>query len=164
LAYFHSLGIEAPLEVVSAAKLLDHLASIYIEPLCNGPTYITHHPAVMSPLAKSSILTINGKQRLVSQRFELFISGREYVNAYEEENSPFSQQQKFSQQLIDREKFHDTEAPVPDASYVRALEYGLPPTGGWGLGIDRLCMLVTGSPRINQVLSFGGIKAVNYQQ
>lgn len=165
LAHLRSLGVEPPSDgSLSAAKLLDALSGEFIEPFCDGPTYITLHPAAMSPLAKSATVTINGRNRLVSRRFELFIDGREYVNAYEEENSPLAQETKFSQQLVDREKFHDTEAPVPDASYVRALEYGLPPTGGWGLGIDRLVMLATGSPRINQVLSFGGIKAVNYQQ
>ena len=145
---------------LTAPKLLDKLAGIYLEPQCQDqPTFIVNHPTEMAPLAKSAI--VNG--RSLSRRFELFIHGREYANAYEEENSPFAQARKFAVQLRDREELHDEESPLPDDSFVRALEWGLPPTGGWGLGIDRLVMLLTGATRIEQVLAFGGVKTVNYQ-
>lgn len=164
LQYFSMAGLKEPTVeangALTAPKLLDKLAGIYLEPLCQGqPTFIVNHPTEMAPLAKSS--SVNG--RLLSRRFELFINGREYVNAYEEENSPFSQASKFAAQLRDREELLDEESPLPDDSFVRALEWGLPPTGGWGLGIDRLVMLLTGATRIEQVLAFGGVKTVNYQ-
>lgn len=164
LQYFSMAGLKEPTVeangALTAPKLLDKLAGIYLEPLCQGqPTFIVNHPMEMAPLAKSC--SFNG--RLLSRRFELFINGREYVNAYEEENSPFSQASKFAAQLRDREELLDEESPLPDDSFVRALEWGLPPTGGWGLGVDRLVMLLTGATRIEQVLAFGGVKTVNYQ-
>lgn len=145
------------------ARLLDSLSGHFIEPLCGECGYIVNHPAVMAPLAKTWTTEINGITRTVSRRFELFYKGKELVNAYEEENSPFCQEQNFKQQLIDRNEYCDDESPLPDQNYVKAMELGLPPTGGWGIGIDRLVMMVTGSTRINQVLSFGGVKAVGYQ-
>lgn len=152
--YFRRLDIAVP-EDTRVGNLLDKLAAIYIEPLCESPTFIVHHPAVMAPLAKQTTLNVNGVDRLVSRRFELLINGREYVNAYEEENDPQQQfaklQQQAQEQGLDR---------VPDQEYVKAMEWSLPPTGGWGLGIDRLVMLLTGCKRIHQVLSFGGVKQV----
>ena len=164
LKYFTAAGLSEPTVeangALTAPKLLDKLAGIYLEPQCQDqPTFIVNHPTEMAPLAKSAI--VNG--RSLSRRFELFIHGREYANAYEEENSPFAQARKFAVQLRDREELHDEESPLPDDSFVRALEWGLPPTGGWGLGIDRLVMLLTGATRIEQVLAFGGVKTVNYQ-
>ncbi|VVT51137.1 uncharacterized protein SAPINGB_P002996 [Magnusiomyces paraingens] len=158
--FYKSAGIPRPGNLVSAAKLLDGLAGHYLEPQSEGtfePLLITNHPAAMSPLAKTDL--VSG----LSRRFELFIDGKEFVNAYEEENSPLAQRHKFAAQQRERAEFEDGEVPLPDESYVEALEWGLPPTGGWGLGVDRLCMLVTGSKRIEEVLAFGGIKAVNYQ-
>lgn len=152
-----------PETIATPARLLDNLSGHFIEPLCGDCGYIVNHPAVMAPLAKTWTTEINGINRTLSRRFELFYKGKELVNAYEEENSPFCQEQKFKQQLIDRNDHRDDESPLPDQGYVKAMEWGLPPTGGWGLGIDRLVMMVTGSTRINQVLSFGGIKAVGYQ-
>lgn len=156
-----SLVGDSPKSTYTASKLLDILAGKYIEPLCSTPTFIMNHPSAMSPLSKSDTVDINGKPRHVARRLELFIGGREYVNAYEEENSPFAQRQKFEIQAQNHRQ--DSEEPLPDYSYVSAMEWGLPPTGGWGLGIDRLCMLLTGSDRIAQVLTFGGVKAVNMQ-
>lgn len=145
----------------TSPKLLDLLAGHFIEPLCTEPTFIMNHPSIMSPLSKCTTIDVNGRMRTVSRRLELFVNGREYVNAYEEENSPFSQKEKFDRQALDHSK--DSEVPLPDLSYVSAMEWGLPPTGGWGLGIDRLCMLFTGSDRIANVLAFGGVKVVNLQ-
>ncbi|KAK3701643.1 mitochondrial lysine-tRNA synthetase [Vermiconidia calcicola] len=141
-------------------RLLDALSSHYLEPLsAEQPTFITHHPACLSPLSKH--FTCPTTNQLISARAELFIHGREIANMYEEENSPFSQRQKFLEQLqyrnIDGEG--DGHKGV-DESYVEALEWGLPPTGGWGCGVDRLVMLFAGRERIGEVLAFGGLRNV----
>jgi lysyl-tRNA synthetase class 2 len=136
-------------------RLLDKLASIYIEPSCTNATFIIHHPACMAPLAKSFLDPKTGQ--FVSARAELFIQNREIANMYEEENSPFEQRAKFVQQG----KFIDEENEgYVDESYIKALESALPPTGGWGAGIDRIVMLFSGATRISEVLSFGSLKNV----
>jgi lysyl-tRNA synthetase class 2 len=154
LQIFQALKIETPTSP-TLPRLLDHLSSLYLEPLCIFPTFITHHPECLSPLAKSSRHGSNNQA--VSSRVELFIGGREVVNAYEEENSPFEQRRKFEEQLAWRE---DDGQDAIDESYLEALEWGLPPTGGWGLGVDRLCMIFCGVRRINDVLSFGNLRNV----
>jgi lysyl-tRNA synthetase class 2 len=136
-------------------RLLDRLCSIYIEPQCEGPTFITYHPACMAPLAKS-FLDLETNQ-YVSARAEFFIQKREIANMYEEENSPIEQRKKFIEQI--KWKDEENEAQV-DESYLEALEWGMPPTGGWGMGIDRLVMLFTGSKRISDVLTFGNLRNV----
>jgi lysyl-tRNA synthetase class 2 len=138
-------------------RLLDTLAEEYIEPLCINPTFITHHPEALSPLSKSYVCPTT-KQRIAS-RVELFINSREYVNAYEEENSPFEQRRKFMQQL----EFHSEIAEggrEVDESYLEVLEWGMPPTGGWGCGLDRLVMLFANKKRIADVLPFGTLRNV----
>lgn len=136
-------------------RLLDKLAAIYVEVHCDKPTFIVHHPACMAPLSKSFIDPAT--KQLISARAELFIEHREIANMYEEENSPFAQREKFVQQA----KFRDSEnRAIVDESYLEALEWGLPPTGGWGCGIDRLCMLLTGTNRISDVLAFGSLRNV----
>lgn len=148
----HSLDIS---ESFTLPRVLDKLASIYIEPHCEAPTYIIHHPACMAPLAKSFVDKNTGQ--LVSARAELFIQKREMANMYEEENSPIEQREKFMQQA----KFKDAENKATiDESYLEALEWGLPPTGGWGCGIDRIIMLFSGASRISDVLSFGSLRNV----
>ncbi|GME84420.1 unnamed protein product [[Candida] boidinii] len=112
----------------------------------------------MSPLAKSKIDLERNYN--ISNRFEMFINGKEYVNAYEEENNPFAQKLKFEQQLKLKDEFNDQECIIPDYKYVESMEWGMPPTGGWGLGIDRLVMLLSGSERIENVLSFGKLNDV----
>ncbi|KAF8476892.1 hypothetical protein BDZ91DRAFT_647235 [Kalaharituber pfeilii] len=146
-------------------RLLDKLSSAIIEPKCKEPTFIMYHPECLSPLAKTTVRN----DRRVSARIELFVGGKELVNAYEEENCPTEQRRKFLQQLVwkneaesapvgDLVKMEDEK--LADESFVGALEWGLPPTGGWGMGIDRLCMLFTGAARINEVLTFGTLRAV----
>ncbi|KAH8813267.1 hypothetical protein F5884DRAFT_331709 [Xylogone sp. PMI_703] len=136
-------------------RLLDKLCSIYIEPKCTTATFIIHHPSCMSPLSKS--FTCPQTSQSISARAELFIGNREVANMYEEENSPFSQREKF----IEQGKYRDDEnQAVVDQSYVNALEWGLPPTGGWGAGIERLVMLMSGQERISDVLSFGNLRHV----
>ncbi|KAI1426777.1 hypothetical protein F5Y12DRAFT_257648 [Xylaria sp. FL1777] len=143
-------------------KLLDHLATTYLEdPSSNEPLFVIHHPACMSPLSKSFICPKTGQ--LVSARAELFIEGREIANMYEEENDPFQQRRKFELQVEAKTKgavAEEEELAEIDESYVQALQHGLPPTGGWGCGVDRLVMLFTGASRIGDILSFGNLKNV----
>ncbi|TGJ85116.1 hypothetical protein E0Z10_g3619 [Xylaria hypoxylon] len=143
-------------------KLLDHLAITHLEDASlNQPLFIIHHPACMSPLSKSFICPKTGQ--LVSARAELFIEGREMANMYEEENDPFEQRRKFELQIQSRGSGHVTDGEGPaeiDESYVRALEHGLPPTGGWGCGIDRLVMFFSGASRIGDTLPFGNLKNI----
>ncbi|TGO54971.1 hypothetical protein BOTNAR_0255g00110 [Botryotinia narcissicola] len=155
LELFTKHSLEVP-ENPTLPRLLDKLASLYIEHHCSEPTFIMHHPSYMAPLSKS-FLDHKTKQ-LVSARVELFIQHQEIANMYEEENSPFQQRYKFSEQL----KFKDIENPVDkvDEGYIQALEVGLPPTGGWGCGVDRLVMWLSGSKRISDVLPFGNLRNV----
>lgn len=147
---------------ISLNKLLDHLASTYLESASSDqPLFIIHHPGCMAPLSKSFICPKTGQA--VSARAELFIGGREIANMYEEENDPFEQRRKFELQLESRGnnavtgKDRTTEI---DESYVQVLEHGLPPTGGWGCGIDRLVMLFSGASRIGDTLPFGNLKNI----
>lgn len=147
---------------LSSSHILNKLCGVLIEEkYCKSllPTLIYHHPAVISPLAKS-----NPSDVRTTKRFELFISGREYTNAYEEENCPQAQLQKFEQQAQLKEDFNDNETLNSiDHEYINAMKWGMPPIGGFGLGVDRLCMLLTGAKRIEEVLSFGSIDDVNRQ-
>jgi lysyl-tRNA synthetase class 2 len=155
LDMFTDLSIPVPPNP-TLPRLLDTLAEQYIEPLCQNPTFITHHPEALSPLSKSYIDNSTGQR--VASRVELFIHGREYVNAYEEENSPFEQRRKFMQQ---QEFQTDGEGGRSiDESYLEALEWGMPPTGGWGCGLDRLVMLFASKKRIADVLPFGTLRNV----
>lgn len=114
---------------------------------------------MISPLAKS-----NPDDSRTTKRFELFIKGREYSNAYEEENCPQVQLEKFEQQARMKEDYGDNDTLSSiDQEYINAMKWGMPPIGGFGLGIDRLCMLITGCQRIEQVLPFGTLDDVNRQ-
>ncbi len=127
-------------------RLLDKLCEHFLEPQCVNPTFIVDHPEVMSPLAKSH-RTMAG----LTERFELFVNGVELCNAYTELNEPTTQRQRFLLQEKDRlEK--DEEAQPLDESYCVALEYGLPPTAGWSIGVDRMAMFLTASPIIKASL------------
>lgn len=153
---FADLAIPLP-DIPTLPRLIDKLCSHYLEPQCTNPTFIVYPPECVSPLSKSFNHPSRPEQR-VAARCELFIDGREYVNAYEEENSPFEQRRKFMEQL---EYNKDTqEWGELDEAYLQALEWGLPPTGGWGCGVDRLVMLFTGMKRIGDVLPFGTLRAV----
>lgn len=155
---FESLDMSIPANP-TLPRLLDTLCGRFIEPLCKKPTFITEHPAVMSPLSKSFQCPKTGQ--MISARAELFIEGQEYANMYEEENSPFEQRRKFIEQQKLREIDGEGDGRVEiDESYLEALEWGLPPTGGWGMGIDRLVMLFTGRKRIGDVLPFGTLRNV----
>jgi lysyl-tRNA synthetase class 2 len=132
----------------TAARLLDKLVGEYIEVTCISPTFIMEHPMMMSPLAKAH-RSVKG----LCERFECFVATKEICNAYTELNDIFDQRERFEQQAKDKAA-GDDEAQLIDETFCNALEYGLPPTGGWGLGIDRLTMFLTDSNNIKEVLLF----------
>jgi lysyl-tRNA synthetase class 2 len=135
-------------------RLLDKLVGEFIEPLCISPAFIVGHPQVMSPLAK------NDRSRPgLCERFEAFLCGKEICNAYTELNDPFEQRLRFEEQARQKEQGDDEAQPI-DETFVNALEHGLPPTGGWGMGIDRLVMFLTDSPNIKEVLLFPAMKPI----
>lgn len=154
-------------------RLLDKLSSIYLEPNCDVATWIINIPECLSPLAKSFPHPELPYQRIAA-RAELFIHNKEVVNCYEEENSPVEQRRKFEDQQAHARlsssrttptaeteaEAADEEAMQIDEDYLRALEWGLPPTGGWGCGIDRLVMLILGKDKISEVLAFGNLRMV----
>lgn len=146
----------------SLPKLLDHIAAAIIEPQSHGkPLFIKHHPVCMSPLSNS--FTCPTTNQHVAARAELFYNGNELANMYEEENDPFKQRAKFVAQAKGRSNTNGKDedpAHVIDEQYLSVLESGLPPTGGWGAGIDRLVMLFSGAKRISDVLPFGNLRHV----
>lgn len=126
----------------TTARLLDKLVGEFIEEFCVNPTFIIEHPQIMSPLAKYH-RSIPG----LTERFELFVAKKEICNAYTELNDPVVQRERFEQQASDKAA-GDDEAQLVDENFCTALEYGLPPTGGFGMGIDRLAMFLTDSNNI----------------
>jgi len=136
----------------TTARLLDKLVGEYIEPLLVNPGFICDHPKIMSPLAK-----YHREEEGLTERFELFVNGKEIVNAYTELNNPHVQRERFAEQQKDKDK-GDEEAQSIDETFCTSLEYGLPPTGGWGMGIDRVCMLLTDSQNIKEVILFPAMK------
>lgn len=136
----------------TTARLLDKLVGEFIEENCINPTFICEHPQIMSPLAKYH-RSVPG----LTERFELFVAKKEICNAYTELNDPVVQRERFEQQASDKAA-GDDEAQMVDESYCTALEYGLPPTGGFGMGIDRLTMFLTDSNNIKEVLLFPAMK------
>ncbi|XP_054729812.1 lysine--tRNA ligase isoform X1 [Anastrepha obliqua] len=145
----HEIECPAPR---TTARLLDKLVGEFIEETCINPTFICEHPQIMSPLAK-----YHRSEPGLTERFELFVMKKEVCNAYTELNDPMVQRERFAQQASDKAA-GDDEAQLIDENFCTALEYGLPPTGGWGLGIDRLTMFLTDTNNIKEVLFFPAMK------
>jgi lysyl-tRNA synthetase class 2 len=136
----------------STPRLLDKLVGDFLEVKCINPTFIIDHPQIMSPLAK-----YHREDSGLTERFELFVNTRELVNSYTELNDPLKQRQLFEEQA-NQKAAGDDEAQLIDETFCNSLEHGLPPTGGWGLGVDRLVMLLTDNINIKEVLLFPMMK------
>jgi len=147
------LGEESEMKSSSVArncKLVDRMIAERLETQCINPTFLCDHPLAMSPLAKS-----DPEGRGTAQRFELFVKGKELINAYTELNDPEEQMKRFQAQLANRDGIDTGEESMPvDAAYCEAMSYGLPPCAGWGIGIDRLVMLLSGKSSIRDVITF----------
>jgi lysyl-tRNA synthetase class 2 len=147
LAYADRLGLELD-RSIGYGKLLTEVLDEVVEPQLWQPTFITEYPTEVSPLSRK-----NDNNPSVVDRFELFIVGRELANAFSELNDPDDQRERFVNQLAEKEA-GDEEAHAMDEDYIRALEHGLPPTAGEGIGIDRLVMLLTNAQSIRDVILF----------
>ncbi|MDE6469081.1 MAG: DUF4332 domain-containing protein, partial [Muribaculaceae bacterium] len=142
-----NLGIEVD-ETMGKGKLIDEIFGEKCEGKYIQPTFITDYPIEMSPLTKR-----HRDNAELTERFELMVNGKELANAYSELNDPIDQYERFVEQMRLGEK-GDDEAMIIDADFIRALEYGMPPTSGMGIGMDRLVMLMTGQTAIQEVLLF----------
>ena len=129
-------------------KIINAFFDKFVEEKLIQPVFITEYPKEISPLAKSSVADPN-----ITDRFEGFIYAREICNGFTELNDPIDQRERFLKQVEERNA-GDEEANMMDEDFVQALEYGLPPTGGLGIGIDRLVMFITGASSIRDVLFF----------
>ena len=146
------LKIECLDESFVKGKLIDEIFGEFCEGTFIQPTFITDYPVEMSPLTK-----MHRSKAGLTERFELMVNGKELANAYSELNDPIDQEERFKDQMKLADK-GDDEAMIIDQDFLRALQYGMPPTSGIGIGIDRLCMLMTGKEFIQEVLLFPQMK------
>jgi lysyl-tRNA synthetase class 2 len=151
LAFAEKSGIQVT-KTGRLGKVITKLFDALVEPKLIQPTFITGYPTEVSPLSRRS-----DKQPDLTERFELFIAGREIANGFSELNDPEDQKGRFLQQVEDRAA-GDEEAHPMDDDYINALEYGMPPTAGQGIGIDRLVMLMTDASSIREVILFPHMK------
>ncbi|NBI30843.1 lysine--tRNA ligase [Chengkuizengella marina] len=149
LAKEHNVKVEP---TMSYGHIVNEFFETFVEETLIQPTFIYGHPVEISPLAKK-----NEADPRFTDRFELFIVAREHANAFTELNDPIDQRERFESQIKEREQGND-EAHMMDDDFIRALEYGMPPTGGLGIGMDRLVMLLTDSASIRDVLLFPTMK------
>ncbi len=150
-AFCKEKGMEVD-ETMGKGKLIDELFGEFCEGTFIQPTFITDYPVEMSPLTK-----MHRSKPGLTERFELMVNGKELANAYSELNDPIDQEERFVEQMKLADK-GDDEAMIIDHDFLRALQYGMPPTSGIGIGIDRLVMLMTGNPFIQEVLFFPQMK------
>ena len=150
-------GIDVgPLE--SRGRLIDKLLSTYVEPHLIQPTFLLDYPEDMSPLAKAK-----QDQPGYVERFEAFAAGMEIANSYTELNDPVVQRERFESQEKIRDIYEDEEVDRKDEDFLTSIEYGMPPTGGLGMGIDRLVMLLTGQSSIRDILLFPQMRSISEQ-
>ena len=153
-AIARELGLELKDKTATKGKILAEAFDAFVEEKLMEPTFIIDYPIENSPLTK-----LKAGSKDIVDRFELFICGHEYANAYTELNDPIDQRSRFIQQAQERAK-GDDEAMQIDEDFMAAMEYGMPPTGGIGIGIDRMVMLLTDSPTIRDVILFPTMKPV----
>jgi len=139
-------------QVFTGGKLLDEMFSAFQEPALVQPTFVVDYPKAISPLAK-----VHRTDSRITERFELFVQGRELANAFSELNDPDDQRSRFEDQARQRQAGNDEAQPY-DADYIRALEYGMPPTGGMGIGVDRVLMLLLAQSSIRDVILFPAMR------
>jgi lysyl-tRNA synthetase class 2 len=157
LSYARANGIKITKQE-RLGKVITKLFDVLVEPKLIQPTFITGYPVEVSPLSRRSEIDPN-----LTDRFELFIAGREIANGFSELNDPEDQMGRFLQQVEDRDA-GDSEAHFMDRDYIEALEYGMPPTAGQGIGIDRLVMLLTDSASIREVILFPHMKSKDQER
>jgi lysyl-tRNA synthetase class 2 len=152
-AYLRQQGESAEaVETMAGGRLMDEVFKYALEPQLVQPTFVEDYPRALSPLAKP-----HRDDPELTERFEFFVLGKEIANAFSELNDPDDQRARFEDQVSQRAA-GDDEAQQFDADYVRALEYGMPPTGGIGVGIDRLVMLLAGEDSIRDVILFPAMR------